>query len=665
MRVSWTDGHGTAESSTSLTSSSVVNTNDAPGGEPVIVGIATEDEVLTADVSGITDSDGLGVFRFQWLRDGASISGATSSTYRPTDADVDSRISVEVSYTDGHGLDEVLTSNETNRIVAINDAPVGLPTISGAAVEGQTLTASTNAVSDADGMGALRYQWLRNGTAIGGANSATYTTGDADVGTQLSVEIRYTDGQGTQETLTSASTAPIANINDLVTGRPEIRGNAVEDQVLTADTASLADNDGLGALQYQWLRNGVAISGATSDSYQLGDADVDAQIRLRITYTDALGSTEVVTSTATNAVDNINDALTGQVLLVGNAEQHSTLIVDTSGLRDDDGLGTLHYRWFRDGHEIVGVTSASYTLGEADVNSRVSVEVVYTDDHGTDEVVTSDATAAVLNVNDHPVGLPSITGVTTEDQTLTANTDGIRDDDQPGDFQFQWLRDGMAVDGANSQTYRLKDEDVGCAISLRVTYTDGHGTTEHLESLATAAIANVEDAPSVTIISNQQIDQLRGTGTLQFQVSDVDTQSRFLIVTATSSDLSVVPIENIVLGGIGQFRTIEILPTSTDTQAQAVITVVVSDGTTSTTMSFTVTSRGVLTPGNNQGNGNGNSGSGNGQSYARGNEGNQDEVDALIHSNSDKDDHKSSDHDSVEEQKLETDRDKPRTRTAG
>lgn len=658
VRVSWTDGYGTAESLTSLSSSVVVNTNDTPVGAPVIVGIATEDQILTADVSGISDIDGLGTFRYQWLRDGVDIAGATSATYRPTDADVDSRISVKVGYTDGHGLDEVLISTETNRIVAVNDAPVGRPTILGAAVEGETLTALTNSFSDADGLGSIQYQWLRNGSIIGGANSATYTMGDADVGTQLSVEIRYTDGQGTAETLTSVSTAAIANVNDVASGRPEIRGNAVEDQVLTAVTSSLADSDGLGAFQYQWLRDGVAISEATRDSYQLGDADVDAQIRLRITYIDALGTTEVVTSMATDVVANINDVLTGQILLVGNAEQNSTLTVNTSGLRDDDGFGTLHYRWLRDGHEIVGASSASYTLAEADVDSRISVEVAYTDNHGSDEVVASDATTAVLNVNDLPVGLPSITGVTTEDQTLTANTEAVRDNDGLREFHLQWLRDGIVIDGAVDATYRLTDDDVGSRVSLRVSYTDGHGTHEQLESLPTSLIANVEDAPAVTLIANQQIDQLRGTGVLQFQVSDVDTSSFFLVVTATSSDLNVVPVENIILGGIGQHRTIEILPTSTDTQAQSVISVTISDGTTSTTMSFTVTSRGVLTPNSNGGSGNNSSGNGNGQGYARGNEGSRDEFNALIHSNSGKNEEEKSGDDSVEEQKIESNRDK-------
>jgi hypothetical protein len=439
-----------------------VNTNDAPVGQPVIVGIATEDEILSADVSSISDIDGLGTFRYQWLRDGANIAGATSSTYRPTDADVDSRISVEVSYTDGHGLDEVLTSNETTSIVAINDAPTGLPTISGSAVEGQTLTARTNAVSDADGIGSIQYQWLRNGSAISGANSASYTTGDADVGTQISVRIRYTDDQGTLETLTSVSTAAIANVNDVATGRPEIQGNAIEDQLLKANTSSLADNDGLGAFQFQWLRDGVAISGATSDSYRLGDADVDAQIRVRITYTDALGSSEVVTSTATDAVENINDALTGQVLLVGDREQNSTLTVDTSGLRDDDGFGTLLYHWFRDGRKKSKASLRRLTLSPRTTSILESAWKLRTRMiMAHEESIDSAPTGLILNVNDTPVGLPSITGITTEDQTLSANTEAIRDDDGSGEYQLQWLRNGVAIDGADDATYRLSDDDVG------------------------------------------------------------------------------------------------------------------------------------------------------------------------------------------------------------
>ena len=95
-----------------------------------------------------------------------------------------------------------------------------------------------------------------------GATSSTYTLGDADVGTQISVQVSYTDAQGTSEgPLTSAQTAAVANVNDAPVGVPMITGTATEDQILTADTTGISDADGLGSFSYQWLRNGVAIGG--------------------------------------------------------------------------------------------------------------------------------------------------------------------------------------------------------------------------------------------------------------------------------------------------------------------------------------------------------------------------------------------------------------------
>ncbi len=63
---------------------------------------------------------------------------------------------------------------------------------------------------------------------------------------------------------------PVANVNDAPTGLPAISGTPTEDQVLTADTSGIGDADGLGAFSYQWLRNGVAIGGATSWHLHLG-----------------------------------------------------------------------------------------------------------------------------------------------------------------------------------------------------------------------------------------------------------------------------------------------------------------------------------------------------------------------------------------------------------
>ena len=192
-----------------------------------------------------------------------AIAGATASTYTLGDADVGASISLRVSYIDGQGAAESLTSAAVGPVANVNDAPTGLPTISGTPTEDQTLSAVTAGIADIDGLGAFSFQWLRGGVAIAGATSSAYTLGDADVGTSISVRVNYIDGQGTAESLTSAAVGLVANVNDAPTGLPTISGTLTEDQTLSDVTAAIADIDGLGAFSFQWLRGGVAIAGAT------------------------------------------------------------------------------------------------------------------------------------------------------------------------------------------------------------------------------------------------------------------------------------------------------------------------------------------------------------------------------------------------------------------
>ena len=93
-----------------------------------------------------------------------------------------------------------------------NTPATGVPTIGGAARVGNTLTAGTSGIADADGMtGAVfAYQWLRSwSTEIAGATGATYEPQAADAGTPLKVRVSFTDDAGNAETLTSAETAVV------------------------------------------------------------------------------------------------------------------------------------------------------------------------------------------------------------------------------------------------------------------------------------------------------------------------------------------------------------------------------------------------------------------------------------------------------------------------
>jgi len=95
----------------------------------------------------------------------------------------------------------------------------------------------------------LSYQWSRDGSPIGGATSDNYTLTQADVGAAITVEVSYTDGEGTAESVTSDATSAVTNVSHSPTGGVTITGTATEDEVLTADTSTLADADGLGSTE--------------------------------------------------------------------------------------------------------------------------------------------------------------------------------------------------------------------------------------------------------------------------------------------------------------------------------------------------------------------------------------------------------------------------------
>ena len=98
-------------------------------------------------------------------------------------------------------------------------------------------------------------------------------------------------------------------------------------------------------------------------------------------------------------------------------------------------------------------------------------------------------------MNDWPTGSVTVSGTATENATLTVVTSTISDEDGLGEFSYQWLRDGTDISGAAASTYTLAQADVGAAISIRASYTDGGGTAESVTSSATQTI--ISSAPTV------------------------------------------------------------------------------------------------------------------------------------------------------------------------
>lgn len=243
---------------------------------PTISGNAVVGETLTVDAGTWAPDDV--TLAYQWLRDGKPIDQATGTGYTLSVADLGATISVSVSGTRTDYEPASVTSASTAK-VAPASAPVAttVPGITGTPAVGSTLTASPGTWNTA-GL-AFGYQWLRNGQAIVGATAATYKVAAVDAGKKLSVRVTAT--KAGQEGGTATSAAVTAGKALTATPKPKITGTAKVGGTLKAKAGTW--KPAKVSLKYQWLRDGVAIPGATKSSYKLVKADAGRTVSLKVT----------------------------------------------------------------------------------------------------------------------------------------------------------------------------------------------------------------------------------------------------------------------------------------------------------------------------------------------------------------------------------------------
>ena len=426
VRVSFTDRGGYAESLTGGETATVAARPNSPAtGAPAVTGTAQVGETLAADTSGIGDTDGLTKVSYSYLwiaNDGTAdtdITDATDSTYALMADDAGKTVKVQVSFTDDAGNEETLTSAATDAVASLpNNPATGVPTITGVVQVGETLTAETTGIADADGLdnAVFSYQWLADDADISGATGKTYALTEADEGKTVKVQVSFTDDAGNEETLTSAATDAVASLpNSPATGVPTITGVVQVGETLTAETTGIADADGLdnAVFSYQWLADDADISGATGKTYALTEADEGKTVKVQVSFTDDAGNEETLTSAATDAVASLpNSPATGVPTITGVVQVGETLTAETTGIADADGLdnAVFSYQWLADDADISGATGKTYALTEADEGKTVKVQVSFTDDAGNEETLTSAATDAVASLPNSPAtGAPTIT----------------------------------------------------------------------------------------------------------------------------------------------------------------------------------------------------------------------------------------------------------------
>ncbi len=260
-------------------------------------------------------------------------------------------ITVRATSDDGSFSSAVFTINVTD----VNEAPLGSVMISGKPTEGQILSVSNNLV-DSDGLGVITYTWKADGNAIGLGTTLILT--EAEVGKTITVVASYTDGHGSNESVSSLPTVAVINVNDSPTvANAIIDQSTIEDSTFTfqipANTFFDVDAGDTLAYSATGLPDWLSFDAATRTfSGTPANADVGV-ITLRVTATDT--SFASVSDEFTLTIANSNDVpVTGPINL--------SAINEDSGARVITEVDLLANTYDIDGDELT-VTGLTITSG--------------------------------------------------------------------------------------------------------------------------------------------------------------------------------------------------------------------------------------------------------------------------------------------------------------
>ena len=234
------------------------------------------------------------------------------------------------AYAEANGAGDVLDTRTVSFTVTASAATAGdaLPVISGTARVGEMLTASVDGIDDADGLEntAVAYQWLSNDgaadTDIESATDSTYTLVAADAGKTVTVRVTYTDDGGTEASLVSAATAPVA-----VAGSSELSvAEASEKEDTALEFVVTLDPEAGGTVTVDYATaDGTATAGDDYDStngtltFEAGETTKTVSVPITADTEDDGGETLTLTLSHASGAGLGDVEATGTILNTGDA----------------------------------------------------------------------------------------------------------------------------------------------------------------------------------------------------------------------------------------------------------------------------------------------------------------------------------------------------------
>ena len=417
---------------------------------------------------------------YRWKKDGLDIYGPASSssssifTIRSVSSTDAGSYTVVVTNSAGS-----VTSNAA--VLTINTAPsFTTQPSSSSGISGSAASFSVVA----SGTEPLSYQWRKDGTAISGATSSTYSissTSTSDAGS-YTVVVTNSAGSATSNaatlTVTAAATAP--SITTQPSAATVTASSAASFSVLASGTP---------APTYQWKKDGTSISGATASTYTISSTSSSNAGSYTVVVTNSIGSvTSNVATLTVNTAPSITTQPSAATVTASSAASFSVLA---------SGTPAPTYQWKKDGTSISGATASTYTISSTLASDAGSYSVVVTNSVGS---VTS--SAAVLTVNTAPsiTTQPSASSVTVGG---AASFSVVATGTAP--LSYQWRRDGTSISGATSSIYTIASTKTTDAGSYTVVVTNSIGAVTSNSAVLTILAPRLYSLAVRTALDAEQI----------------------------------------------------------------------------------------------------------------------------------------------------------------